>query len=193
MRDALSARVIFQRRDIMSRRTTLTLTTIALLSLAVGLPAANGVAQEKQRVSFKVSTENAKYTQQHAIEVGDASGHQVRVYEVHYTFPGTPPVFNGVKLVEIWSRATSDYTDNTGPSAGYNVFGLENGDKFFSRYSAVTERPEATKSTFTQVGPITGGTGKFAGIRGVIRATGTADPKAGFNETQWDLEYSMEK
>jgi hypothetical protein len=59
MRDALSVRVIFQRRDIMRRRTTLTLTTIALLSLAVGLPAANAVAQEKQRVSFKVSSENA--------------------------------------------------------------------------------------------------------------------------------------
>jgi hypothetical protein len=63
-------------------------------------------AQEKQRGSFKTLPENFKYTQQLFIDVGDAPGHQLQVYENRTTFPSNPPVFNGVKLQEIWGRAT---------------------------------------------------------------------------------------
>jgi hypothetical protein len=174
----------------MNRRIRLSLATAGVIGLfATGMAA----AQEKQRVSFKTLPENFKYTQQLFIDVGDAPGHQVRVYENRTTFPSNPPVFNGVKLQEIWGRATSDYTDNNGPGTGYAVFVFENGDKFFSRWSLVAQRDGTGKAAFTLVGPITGGTGKLAGIRGLIRQAGTADPKAGFNDNQTDIEYWMEK
>ena len=34
----------------------------------------------------------------------------------------------------------------------------------------------------SSAGTITGGTGKFVGIAGIARTTGTADPKAGVND-----------
>ena len=150
-------------------------------------------AQEKQIVSYKTTPENSKYTKQLFIDVGDVPEHQVRAYEIHFTFPSNPPVINGVKLAEAWGRATSDYTEGNGPGAGYVEYVLENGDKFFARWSLVAQRSGAGKSNATLVGPITGGTGKFAGIRGLVRQLVTFDPKSGFNEGQWDIEYRMEK
>jgi hypothetical protein len=100
----------------MNRCSVFTLAVTVALGLVVAIPAGDASAQEKQRVSYKVSAENTKYTQRLFIDVGDAPGHQVRVYEVHRTFPSNPPLINGVKLVESWTRATSDYTDNDGPT-----------------------------------------------------------------------------
>jgi hypothetical protein len=176
----------------MNRRTAPTLMTMGLLSLAVALPAGNAVAQQKQQVSFEVPAQNAKYTQQLFIDVGDEPGHQVRVFEVHF-IPSNPPVINGVKLAEFWIRGTSDYTDGNGPSAGYVVYVLESGDKFFARQNSVAQNLGSGKFTGTVVGQITGGTGKLAGIRGVVRQVVTADPKAGFNQSQWGIEYQIEK
>jgi hypothetical protein len=125
--------------------------------------------------------------------VGDVPGHQVRAAEIHRTFPSNAPVFNGVKLVETWSRLTTDLTDGNGTGVSYNVYVLENGDKLFGRTALVTQNSGSGKISTTSVGPITGGTGKFGGIRGVVRSLTSADPKAGFNETQTDIEYWMEK
>jgi hypothetical protein len=178
----------------MMRVTKLTLTTITLLCLAVTLPASDGLAQQKQRLVFKVGVENSKYTQQHTIDVGDVSGHQVRLFEIRRTYPSNAPVINGMKISESWARGISDYTDNNGPAITYGVYVLENGDKFFTRGSLVAvQSPEASKLTATTVGPITGGTGKLAGIQGVVRTLTSADPKAGVNETQVDIEYWMAK
>ena len=102
-------------------------------------PPVDAIVQEKQRVSFKISAENTKYTQQHSIEVGDVSGHYVRVYEIQRTFPNNAPLINGVALKEQWNRAISDYTDNNGPGTTYGTYVLENGDKFFSRAALVAQ------------------------------------------------------
>jgi hypothetical protein len=177
----------------MNRLTKLTVTTAALLWLVTGLPPLEAVAQEKQRVSFKISAENTKYTQQHSIDVGDVSGHHVRVYEIQRTFPNNAPVINGVALKEQWTRAISDYTDNNGPGTTYGTYVLENGDKFFSRAALVAQNTGQGKLTATTVGSITGGTGKFSGMQGIIRTVNIADPKAGMNEGQTEIEYTIAK
>ena len=162
--------------------TELTLTTIALLCLAVALPANNALAQE--RLAFKVGAENTKYTQQHAIDVGDVSGHRVRLFEIHRTYPSKAPEINGMKIV------ISDYTNNNGEAISYGVYVLENGDKFFTRGTSVTvQSPESSNLTVTTVGPIMGGTGKLARINGMARMSTLASPTTGLNETQVDLEY----
>ena len=86
----------------MNRLVTLTL-TVALGCLVVAVPTDNVLAQQKQQLSFKTSAENTKYTQQHLIDVGDVPGHQVRVYELHCTFPNNAPVMNGVAIKEQWT------------------------------------------------------------------------------------------
>ena len=167
--------------------------SLAMLSLAIAMPADSAIAQEKQRVSYKTPAEGTKYVQQHAIDVGDVPGHQVRIYELQRTFPNNPPVINETKLKEVWSRNTSDYVDGNGPGTFYSVYMLENGDKFFARGTVVTQRTAEGKLSSMTSGTITGGTGKFAGMRGIVRSLTTADPKAGFNDGQSEIEYWVEK
>jgi hypothetical protein len=102
-------------------------------------------------------------------------------------------MINGVKLVESWSRSISDYTDGDGLNPGYNVYVLENGDKFFTRYTCLAANAGEGKISSSCTAQITGGTGKLAGMRGVIRSTNSANPKAGFNENQTDIEYYIQK
>jgi hypothetical protein len=176
----------------MNWRSILTLTTSALLCLAVGLSIGNAVAQQKQQVSWKASAENSKYTQQLNIDVGDVPNHIVRINEVHRTYPNNAPVINGLKLVEEWQRTIADYIDTNGSGTTYLVYLMENGDKFFAR-SALLVQNTSGKFTATQVGPITGGTGKFVGMRGILRITNNFDYKTGFSEGQVDMEYSIGK
>jgi len=172
----------------MMRIGTLTPTFFILMCLAVTLPAKDALAQ--QRLFFKVAAENTKYTQQHTIDVGDVSGHQVRLFEIHRTYPSNAPVINGMKMVESWTRGISDYTNNNGEGTSFGVYVLENGDKIFTRGSLVAvQSPEASNLTATTVGPITGGTGKLARINGMARTITAANPKTGVNETQVDIEY----
>jgi len=168
-------------------------TAVALLYLATSLPFDLAMAQEKQRISFKTSAENTKYTQQHSIEVGDVPGHHVRVYEIQRTFPNNPPMINGVAMKEQWTRAISDYTDNNGPGTTYGTYVLENGDKFFTRSALVAQSTAPGKLTASTVGTITGGTGKFSGMQGTVRTVNIADPKAGVNEGQTELEFTISK
>ena len=100
----------------------LTLTTIASLCLAAALPASEAPAQ--QRLVFKVAAENTKYTQQHEIDVGDVSGHQVRLFEIHRTYPSDPPAIGGMRIVESWTRGISDYTNNNGEAITYGIYVL---------------------------------------------------------------------
>src|SRR5437868_2102091 len=100
---------ITQGGNTMNGFTKFTLTAITMLCLAVALPAIDAVAQQKQKVSYKTPPENTKYTQQHLMDVGDVPGHQVRIYEIHRTYPGNAPMINGVKLKEQWTRVMADY------------------------------------------------------------------------------------
>jgi len=156
-----------------------------------------GWAQEKHRISYKWPAENTKYTQQSVIDVEDLPGHQIRIYEIHRTWPNNPPAFNGVRVKEEWIRAHSDYIDINGRSAGYYYYVLKNGDKIFGRFDGTSQtivNPDRSKkSTFTAVITLTEGTGKFRGIRGTARYIAIFDPKAGVNEGQVEGEYWIAK
>lgn len=175
----------------MNRRSVLNLSLIT--ALGVALPLSGAIAQQKQHVSYKSSPENSKYSQQQVIDVGDVPGHQVRIYELHRTYPTNAPEINGMKLKEQWTRGTSDYIDNSGPGITYGVYVLESGDKFFTRSTLIAQSTGGGKFTNATVGSITGGTGKLAGLQGTIRTTGSAEPKAGINENQTEIDYWIEK
>ena len=175
----------------MIRRSILNIAALTAMGLALTLGSA--VAQQKQQVSIKTPAANTKYTQQHMVDVGDMAGHQVRVYEIHRTYPSNAPMITGLQLKESWSRGVSDYIDGNGPNTTYSVYTMDNGDKFFTRTSLIAQSLGAGKITTSSAGTVTGGTGKLAGIAGIIRTTGTADPKAGVNDSQADIEYWFQK
>jgi hypothetical protein len=175
----------------MKRATALILGISAMLGLAAAMQAKHAIAQETQRVSFPTSSENTKYTQQHLIEVGDVSGHHIRIFEIYRTFPKDPPVINGLALKEQWSRGLTDYTSNAGPGTFYAVYVLENGDKFFTQSTIVAHKAGSGLAAVT-VGRVTGGTGKFATMRGTVYTVLTADPSAGINEGRTNIEYTLD-
>jgi hypothetical protein len=171
---------------------------------AIGLSAALTVfgsaeapGQEKCKMSWEVPAANAKYTEQHAIDVGDVPGHQIRIFELHRTFPDDQPNCEGLKRVEQWTRGYSDYVDRNGRAWGYSVTLLENGDKIFAELSGTSQtivNPDGSnKSTFTGVTNWTGGTGKYQGVRGIQQDSTVFDPEKNFNETRAEAEYWFEK
>jgi hypothetical protein len=171
----------------MNRNTILTPTLVAL-GLAISLPT---FAQEKHQISYKTTAETSKYTQQLNLNAGDIPNHVVRAFELHRV-PSNPAAINGVKLVEDNNWGLTDLVDGNGSATVYSVYSMENGDKFFARAALVIENTGG-KLTATQVGRITGGTGKLAGIQGSTRVVTHFDIHSGFNEAQTDIEYAIGK
>ena len=62
----------------------------------------------------------------------------------------------------------------------------------FVAQSAVSADGSKKGATNLIAGPITGGTGKFLGIRGMLRFAASFDPKSGFNESKGEIDYWME-
>ena len=150
------------------------------------------MAQQKQHVSYDTPAAITKYTQQHIIDIGDVPGHQARLFEIQRTYGNDAPIINGMKLKEQWTRGMSDYIDNNGPAIIYNVWVLENGEKFFVRTSLVAQSSGDGKLTNMTSGVITGGTGSLARMRGIISSHGPSEPKASINANKTDIDYWME-
>ena len=165
--------------------------TLVALAAALSLFAANGAwaQQQKQKVSYKVGAENTKYPFRQTLNVGDEPGHIIGLYEIHRVFGANAPVVNGVKLKETWTRGYSDFQNQNGLSTNYQIFVGENGDRFFTLSRTMGQAEAGGKRSTISVGQITGGTGKFASIRGMIRAQGASDGARGFNETSTEIEY----
>jgi len=164
--------------------------------VALGVPA-SASAQQKQKVSFSVPAESTKYTQQHMIDVGDVPGHQVRVFEILRSYGKNAPQIDGQRLKESWTRGMSDYTEFNGSGYIYSTFVTESGEKIYAR-GTTTAQAAATGGSKSAmkvlaVQTITGGTGRFAAIRGIVRIENVSDIVAGTNASNGELEYWMEK
>jgi len=171
----------------------MTIARPAMLFAALALCAAPALAQQKQKITYKVDAADAKYPQRLMIEVGDQPGHTVGAFEIHRKFGAGAPSINGVKIKESFTRGYNDYYDSNGLSVNYTVFVMENGDKFYSHAHTVGQADAAGKRSTVSVGDIRGGTGKLAGIKGITRSKGASDGKAGFNQTESEIEYWFEK
>ena len=152
-------------------------------------------AQEKQKFLFKQPPGISKYEEQHAIDVGDVPGHQIRVFSAHLAYTQEAPIYDGVKVKEAWNRGLSDYTEGNGRNTGYYVALLENGDKVFGRFeghlqtTVNTDGSKVTKSY--SVTTLTGGTGKFKSIRGTLHNVSITDFKT--SEQVVEGEYWFEQ
>src|SRR5205823_1367059 len=66
----------------------------------------------------------------------------------------------------------SDYVNGTGHVFGYATTIMENGDKVYSRYEAMNQTGGNGRGNTLYVTTITGGTGQFKTLRGLLRGTG---------------------
>jgi hypothetical protein len=168
----------------------------AFIACGLLLSAAQAPAQEKHTVLFSASAENSKYTQQHTIDVGDTPGHQMRVYELQRSYGKNGPEIAGVRLKEAWTHGMSDYVELNGLALIYITYVMENGDKIFARGSLTANSMSGADGkkvlTNTSALTITGGTGKFLRIRGVVRTETMARPGDNANTSTSEMEYWME-
>jgi hypothetical protein len=178
--------------------TTIRFTTLVGLFLfgVVLCATSTAWAQQKYTISRPPSS-TSQYLQQHAIDVGDSPGHQVRVYEIRNTYPEKDFSFGGVLVTESIARGMSDYINFGGPFVTYNVYTLEDGNKIFSRNTGTSQsvtKPDGTQVVrFSYVENFTGGTGKFRGIRGQLAGNGERAPVAKTLTVQWSGEYWLEE
>jgi hypothetical protein len=170
------------------------LVAVAVGGLIMPLPAA---AQQKHKFSYERSADTSEYTQQLRIDIGDVPGHQIRVYELKAVYPDDSVKFLDVAVKEEYNRAFSDYTNTNGRHFGYCLYVLKNGDKIQGRIDGTTQatmNADGSKSiTFSGVTTLTGGTGKFRGIRGTLRYSGFYDPVANRSGDKTDGEYWIEE
>jgi hypothetical protein len=173
----------------------------ALLTIAAGvlflIAPTGSCAQQKFKYSFKDPGGLTKYTQQHVLDVGDVTGHQIRVASLQTRYTSEAPEYDGVKVVETMGWLASDYVGASGRFTSYGVSQMANGDKIFTRAEGLSQTSTGTdggrRTSFSTVTTITGGTGKFATIRGIIRGSGITDFKTGTTGNPSEGEYWFEK
>lgn len=168
------------------------------MALCVAMAAAvDAAAQEKHKYFFKPPPNSSRYAETHLMDVGDVPGHQVRLAEVQTKYSGDAPSFDGVKVVSIRTVLVSDYTDGTGRAFSYGVQTLETGEKVYLRTDIMTHSSAGADGkrtmNYSSVATLTGGTGRFKGIRGTLRSTGGTDLKTGTSGVQTEGEYWFEK
>jgi hypothetical protein len=170
----------------------------------VPLLAAPGAAQERCKWSSDGGSGGvASYPQQLNIDVGDAPGHIVGVYELlSVAGPNDKPNCEGLKNKETRTYAYRDYRDRNGHTWGYSVTILENGDKIYSQFSGTTETTTAAdgskKTTTEGVATWTGGTGRYQTVRGLARTHSLVEWAKGESkptgvQSSSDGEYWFEK
>jgi hypothetical protein len=168
------------------------LLTLAIFTTCISVCVRDGWAQQKNKISFEVPAENSKYTQNLSLDVGDMQGHQIRIFEIHRTLPKDGPRFAGVRLTEFWSRGEADAVDGNGSVFSYLVYKLENGDEIFGKLTGTEQRAgpqsEGRSSVVCNI-ILTGGTGEFLGIHGLLHFTSVGDTATGFNKSKTEGEY----
>jgi hypothetical protein len=166
------------------------------VALSMGL-GAEAAAQERCKMTLDTPGANSEYTEQHVMDVGDVAGHQIRIFELHRTFPDDNENCEGIKRVEQWTHGYSDYVDRNGRAWGYSVIELDNGDKIFAQWSGTSHtvigEDGSKKSSYTGVTNWIGGTGKYQNVRGISRESVAFDPEKNFNESHAEVEYWFDK
>lgn len=158
----------------------------------------NLYAQEKYTYEYS-PPQSSRYVQEHIIDVDDVPGHKLRIVEIQRVYTKDHPVVMGVKVVENWQRAFTNYIGGTGPVQAYETWLLEDGSKIFLEVNALTSS-EATstgsrRGTSHGTSRIVGGTGKFVSIQGMVVTSVEfdTDPKTGYNRPTGHGEYWFAK
>ena len=171
--------------------------TAGMMAATLSCPA---WAQQKHALTMSGEGMKGRYVQQHIIDVDDVPGHQVRNFEIQRTYsPDNQPVIEGERVVEAWVRGYSNYTSGVGPVWGYTTLITDKGNKIFIEGIGTSETQAtdtgARRGTYHGTSRFTGGTGRFAKIRGLFVDVSKfdTDPKTGYNTLDSHGEYWFEQ
>jgi len=149
-------------------------------------------AQQKYTIS-RAPSSDSQYLQEHALDVDDPPGHQVRIYEIRYDYPKRDLAFGGVSVTRSLTRGASDYVNWNGSYTTYSTYFLEDGNRVFTRTTGTNQMEADGTRTYRFVENFVGGTGKFKGIHGQMRGSGERAPGAKSLTQQSSGEYWIEE
>jgi hypothetical protein len=174
------------------RRIRLSTLLVALIGATALGATTQAWAQEKYTIP-RMSEGPNEYVDEHAIDVGDQPGHQVRIYQIRMEYPKRDLVFGGVVVKERIMTDFTDFINQSGAFIGYSVYTLEDGNKVFSRFTGTTQSDGSGGRKFVFVENFTGGTGKFKGMRGQLHGSGERAPGAKSLTAETSGEYWIEQ
>lgn len=178
---------------IQARMTLIRVTAVLAASAALSFPLLTH-AQQKYRIDVS-PPQQSRYVKEHIIDAGDAPGHQLRIVEIEKDYTRNPPTVMGVKITKIRQWAFTNYTNGIGPVIYYETWSDGRGNTFFVEGTSETQSQitatGSRRGTSSGSGRITGGTGKFATIQGVLAGVTEfdSDPNNGYNRNNTRLEY----
>lgn len=128
----------------------------------------------------------------------DGSKHEISLVNRTQTWSSSDADWNNVTVTQF---AFGDYVEGNGFHRGYNVNVHPGGDKTFLTYEGQTTRtakPDGSwEARFEGKLRLTGGTGKFQGIKGngtyLGKASAAGGPVATSASFEWNAEYSVSR
>ena len=109
----------------------------------------------------------------HSIDVGDQAGHAYAIDQIKCT--STKGEIGGVKEKEGTGTEFSEVTGNSSTGHGVFVETMANGDKINFTYTTTATWKNGQMQTGSNKWQITGGSGKFKGIKGSGGCSGTGN------------------
>jgi len=169
---------------------------VPLVLLAV--TRAGGVAAAGQQpIAYDLGAATTRYVREYRLEVDDVPRHELRLYDLKREFARSAPVFDGVRAAQSREQGAADLVDQNGTESGYVIYVLEDGNRVFGQYrGAVQTRRWPDGSRHYDVRgtiELTGGTGRFEGIKGDLRVWQALDPGADSNQGAVEGIYWFER
>jgi hypothetical protein len=166
------------------------------IALAVALGAAGAAESSRYPLSYDAAAAETASIKRYEIEAGDVARHVLRLFETRRVFTRRPPVFDGVRATEMRERGTADLIDQSGTQSAYVTYLLEDGNRVFGRYSGTIRSarwPDGSWHHEIQGRiELTGGTSRFAALRGHVQVRFTLDPGAESSQGESLGEYWFE-
>lgn len=165
----------------------------AAVLLAGDVHAADG---QRHVLVYDLAASEPRYVKRYRVEVGDVRDHTLEIYSRIRVFARNRPLFAGVPAREAHEHGMADLVDRSGTESGYVSFVLEDGSRVLGRYRGSVESwrwPDGSRHLGMRgVIELTGGTGRFARLRGQLRLWRAIDPGADSNQGGAEGEYWFE-
>jgi hypothetical protein len=170
-----------------------------VLAVALGAIAGRTGAAESSRhpLSYDAAAAETASVKRYEVEVGDVPRHVLRLFDTRRIFARRPPVFDGARATEMHERGTADLIDQSGSESAYVTYLLEDGNRVFGRYAGTIRSarwPDGSWHHEIQGRiELTGGTSRFAALRGHVQVRFTLDPGAESSQGESAGEYWFER
>lgn len=140
------------------------------------------------------SSDEVKYVEQKSIVVNDVDGHIIRIFKTETKHKNSKANCENLKVVKTDFFGISDYIFKNGTVTGYSIATYDDGSKIFSVLDGIAHTPKDQKKNgiVSLTINITGGTGKYKGVKGYGTGRTEFNPETGYSSGSTSTSYFLE-